>query len=291
MTKHLPIRWLEETDSTQNELARHISEYDNLSVVAARFQTAGRGQRGNTWVAAKGENLTFSMLLKFGQEGIPNLDSGDQFIITRAATLGVLTYLDGKGIPCKIKWPNDIYYRNRKICGMLIENVLDESKRSYTVFPIKDTSKSKAAQDFTDPVVKDQISLAFHPCLSLIDDDQVLSVVHVGQLCGRAHLQRSPSDDQAVCAAYQVNCSLIGFFREEFPVECDVGADHFAADGTSGDYIGAFKDKVFIVLPAAGDAVIFTDRPVDLIDIFAAGFLVQAVDVLCNHTFQLACPL
>ena len=136
MTKHLPIRWLEETDSTQNELARHISEYDNLSVVAARFQTAGRGQRGNTWVAAKGENLTFSMLLKFGQEGIPNLDSGDQFKITRAATLGVLTYLDGKGIPCKIKWPNDIYYRNRKICGMLIENVLDGKSLKHSIIGI-----------------------------------------------------------------------------------------------------------------------------------------------------------
>ena len=73
MTKQLPIRWLEETDSTQNELARHISDYDNLSVVAARFQTAGRGQRGNSWVADKGENLTFSILLKFGQDRIPHL--------------------------------------------------------------------------------------------------------------------------------------------------------------------------------------------------------------------------
>ena len=112
-----------------------------------------------------------------------------------------------------------------------IENVLDESKRSYTVFPIKDTSKSKAAQDFTDPVMKDQIGLTFHPGLSLVDDDQVLSVVDVGQLGGGAHLQGSASYDEAVGAADQVNGALIGFFREEFPVEGNIGADQLATGG------------------------------------------------------------
>ena len=50
MDNKVVIRWLDETDSTQEEVRRHILEYDNLSVVAAGFQTAGRGQRGNTWL-------------------------------------------------------------------------------------------------------------------------------------------------------------------------------------------------------------------------------------------------
>lgn len=133
MTQRMPILWLDETDSTQNELARHISDYDNLSVVAARLQTAGRGQRGNKWLASKGKNLTFSMLLKFGQGPLPILRASDQFKITKAATLGVLSYLDSAGIECMIKWPNDIYHRNKKICGMLIENVLDGNNVSYSI--------------------------------------------------------------------------------------------------------------------------------------------------------------
>lgn len=125
MVEKVEIRWVEETDSTQDEVRRHIQEYDNLSVVAAEFQTAGRGQRGNTWLARKGENLTFSMLLKFGGNCFSPLKATDQFLITKAATIGVAGYLEGKGINCSIKWPNDIYFHDKKICGMLIENVLE----------------------------------------------------------------------------------------------------------------------------------------------------------------------
>ena len=81
--------------------------------------------------------------------------------------------------------------------------------------------------------MKEQVGFAFHPGLSFIDDDQVLSVVHVGQLGGRAHLQGGASDDQAIGTADQVDGALVGFFREKFAVEGDIGTDHFAADGTS----------------------------------------------------------
>ena len=125
MAKRSPIVWLEETDSTQNVFLGHVSEYDNLTVVAAKMQTAGRGQRGNRWFAEKGENLTFSMLLKFGPGGLPFLRAAEQFRISVAATLGIASYLDACGIGSTVKWPNDIYVRNRKICGMLIENQLE----------------------------------------------------------------------------------------------------------------------------------------------------------------------
>ncbi|MBR5176317.1 MAG: biotin--[Bacteroidales bacterium] len=124
MADKLNIRWMEETDSTQEEVRRHFSEYDNLSVAAAILQTAGRGQRGNTWHSRGGENLTFSMVLRFGEEGFPALSANKSFLITKAATLAVAKYLNEKGIACSIKWPNDIYVRNKKICGMLIENTL-----------------------------------------------------------------------------------------------------------------------------------------------------------------------
>lgn len=136
MDEKVNIRWVEETDSTQDEVRRHIPEYDNLSVTAAEFQTAGRGQRGNTWLARKGENLTFSMLIKFGGDDFPPLKAADQFLITKAATIGVAGYLEGKGINCSIKWPNDIYIRDKKICGMLIENVLEGEYLAYSIVGI-----------------------------------------------------------------------------------------------------------------------------------------------------------
>ena len=115
----MQIKWFEELDSTNDELLRHISAYDNLSVVAALRQTAGRGQRGNRWLSAGGENLTFSILLR--PEALP---SAEFMALTYLATLAVKGWLCRQGVPAEIKWPNDIYVGKRKICGMLVENRL-----------------------------------------------------------------------------------------------------------------------------------------------------------------------
>ena len=120
MENKIRIMWLAEADSTNNVLLRHIRDYDNLSVVAAVKQTAGRGQRGNRWVSAPGDNLTFSLLLK--PEGLP---AREVMALTCLATLAVRDILRETGVPAVIKWPNDIYVGKRKICGMLVENGLE----------------------------------------------------------------------------------------------------------------------------------------------------------------------
>lgn len=121
MKEEVDILWLDEVDSTNNEALRHISELDNLSVIAAVHQTSGRGQRGNSWLTHAGKNMTFSMVVKFGDGALPPLEASRQFVLTRCVTLGVSDYLESEGIDCSVKWPNDIYVRNKKICGMLIE--------------------------------------------------------------------------------------------------------------------------------------------------------------------------
>ncbi len=136
MKEEVDIQWLEEVDSTNNEALRRICELDSLSVVAAVHQTAGRGQRGNSWLTHAGENLTFSMVMKFGDGAFPPLEASRQFVITRRVTLGVADYLESEGIGCAVKWPNDIYVRNRKICGMLIENTLRGSFLAASVIGI-----------------------------------------------------------------------------------------------------------------------------------------------------------
>ena len=120
----MTIIWLDTVDSTQNEVQRQADTLDNLSVIAAIRQTSGRGQRGNRWHSPAGENLTFSVLLRPGEDGIPELPAGRQFLISQVATLAVRGLLQEAGIPSSVKWPNDIYVGDRKICGMLVENAL-----------------------------------------------------------------------------------------------------------------------------------------------------------------------
>ncbi len=114
---------LERTDSTNNELRRMLKEgYDEegLTVVSTDDQYAGRGQKGNSWESEPGKNLSFSFLVhpRF-------MTASRQFIISQAMALAVLRVLNrmvGKGEETfTVKWPNDIYNGDRKVCGTLIE--------------------------------------------------------------------------------------------------------------------------------------------------------------------------
>ena len=117
------ILWLETADSTNSELRRRIAGLDNLSIVAAREQTAGRGQGTHTWFSTPGRNLTFSILYRFGDAYA--LAASDAILITQVTTLAIRDYLLGHGVRARIKWPNDIWVEDRKICGILIENTLE----------------------------------------------------------------------------------------------------------------------------------------------------------------------
>lgn len=102
------------------------------TIVATEHQTAGRGQRGNSWEAAAGQNLTFSVLLK------PSfLQIQEQFylnIITSLAIYDLLTELLPSG--AFIKWPNDIYFYQQKLGGILIENTLKNASIEWSVIGI-----------------------------------------------------------------------------------------------------------------------------------------------------------
>ena len=120
------ILWLDTVDSTNSELRKRISSFDNLSIVATREQTAGRGQGTHTWFATPGRNLTFSILYRF--EGVCALAASDALLITQVTTLALRDYLLARGVQARIKWPNDIWVEDRKICGILIENTMTEGR-------------------------------------------------------------------------------------------------------------------------------------------------------------------
>jgi BirA family biotin operon repressor/biotin-[acetyl-CoA-carboxylase] ligase len=138
------IMWLDSVDSTNDEAARRISDIDNLSVLSARDQFRGRGQRGNSWSSAPGENLTFSIILKYAMseldainsDYLPPLQTYDQFAVSEVAALSVTDFLAECGISAKIKWPNDIYVDGRKICGILIENSIRGKNLTHSIVGI-----------------------------------------------------------------------------------------------------------------------------------------------------------
>lgn len=106
-----------------NTLASELSEKNNLpegTVIITPNQTAGRGQRGNSWQTTAGLNLTLSILLK------PSfLSVKDQFHLTLVTSLAVYDYLVSTSLNgIKIKWPNDMLIGPKKVGGILIENTL-----------------------------------------------------------------------------------------------------------------------------------------------------------------------
>ena len=104
------------------------AELQHKEVWASRFQSAGKGQKGNVWCSDDGANLTFSIFIR--HEDIP---ASRQFVISQAVSLGVCDYLSSKGVETSIKWPNDIYVGDCKICGILISNTVGGSLLKDTV--------------------------------------------------------------------------------------------------------------------------------------------------------------
>lgn len=126
---------LKEVDSTNNFLKNTLSNSKPLpdgTVIMAESQYAGRGQQQNRWHSEAGKNLTFSILLKPSFLTISN-----QFDLTRAISLGVYDALFPLlGNSLKIKWPNDIYYNDMKLGGMLIENSIQGSQIKFAIIGI-----------------------------------------------------------------------------------------------------------------------------------------------------------
>jgi len=108
--------------SSTNEYLRNLMDDQTLpdgTVVIAAVQHRGKGYGQNVWISEKGQNLTFSLLI------YPDFLSADnQFLVSKAISLGITDYLEKFTDMVSIKWPNDIFVGNRKICGILIENDL-----------------------------------------------------------------------------------------------------------------------------------------------------------------------
>jgi BirA family biotin operon repressor/biotin-[acetyl-CoA-carboxylase] ligase len=125
---------LESVDSTNN-YAKELLAKERIpegTIVIATEQHSGRGQMGNTWKAEPGKNLTLSVI--FYPEF---LDADKQFYLNMAVALAVKDFCESVlRDEIKIKWPNDIYWRDKKLGGILIENTITGSRISSSVVGI-----------------------------------------------------------------------------------------------------------------------------------------------------------
>ena len=126
---------IDETSSTNEYLKEILSDNNLLEglAVVAKYQNSGKGQGENSWESECDKNLTFSLLLK------PKfIEAEHMFMVSKIISLGIINYLNSLNPESifTIKWPNDIYYNNKKLAGILIENSLWGSKLNYSIIGI-----------------------------------------------------------------------------------------------------------------------------------------------------------
>ncbi len=123
---------LDTVDST-NRYVREldITEDVDMLVCVADYQTAGRGQGTNTWESERGKNLLFSVKVKPHK-----VAPAQQFILSEACALALKDVLDTLVDHITLKWPNDIYWNDRKLSGTLIETALAAGGIRQCVFGV-----------------------------------------------------------------------------------------------------------------------------------------------------------
>ncbi len=147
---------LEETDSTNRYLKQLVREErpEEGSLVIADYQTEGRGQMGNSWYSGRGDNLLFSLLIYPRQ-----LPANESFILSRVTSLALKNLLDSFTDDIRIKWPNDIYWKDKKIAGILIENDIQGKEIDNTVIGIGlNVNQQIFPVDLANPVSMRQIT-------------------------------------------------------------------------------------------------------------------------------------
>ena len=157
--------FIEQTNSTNTLLKELIAKGQEPDFIYAGYQTAGRGQTGNSWESEKGKNLICSILLP------PNKNL---YFLNIAVSVAILRLFDE---PLTIKWPNDIYWKDKKLAGILLENAIIGNEVKYTIAGIGlNVNQTKFVSDAPNPVSLKQISGKEYAIDSLMQD--LLEAVH-----------------------------------------------------------------------------------------------------------------
>ena len=153
-------------DSTNSWVASNETDLASPSLVWSQAQTQGRGQRGNSWESEPGKNITASLI--FHPENFPAIR---QFEISEAVALAIVDFLASYGVEAHIKWPNDIYVGDKKICGILVEHVVTGKNITRTIAGVGiNINQEEFKSDAPNPVSLLQISGRQHDLEKAIEN-------------------------------------------------------------------------------------------------------------------------
>jgi len=167
ITLGAPLIELSSIDSTNIYAISQIKQQMAVtgSCYRAQYQTQGKGQQGRVWTSEKGENLLCSYVLSLNdiQKGFKkeaNWVPDDQIGLSFAVSLGVWDFFSKlAGDETRIKWPNDLYWRDRKAGGILIENTVRGNIWSWSVIGIGiNINQTNFDADIVQPVSLKQIT-------------------------------------------------------------------------------------------------------------------------------------
>ena len=151
----ITIHRVDSLQSTNTHMRQHADAFGHGDVLVVREQTAGRGQRGNTWEAEPGRNLTFSVMLR------PHaIRPADAFLLSMLTARAIACTLSRiLGVDVQLKWPNDIYVGDRKLAGILIENTFSGSLYDRAVLGVGlNVNQTVFISDAPNPVSMAQIA-------------------------------------------------------------------------------------------------------------------------------------
>lgn len=161
-------QYIEQTPSTNALLWERIRKENLPDGFALRtdFQTAGKGQVGNSWEAEAGKNVLFSMVLS------PTKIAPDkQFLLSQLVSVAIKQVLESYVEDITVKWPNDIYWKEMKLGGILIENLLQGKSIRTSVIGIGiNVNQEVFLSDAPNPISLIQITGKSLDCQLLFAD-------------------------------------------------------------------------------------------------------------------------
>jgi len=137
---------LETVDSTNSyaaDLIKTTQVVEGLTVLS-KSQIKGRGQRSSVWTSENEKNLTFTTIF------FPALNVKHSFYLSIVASLSVSKALRDLNLQAEIKWPNDILVNRKKICGILIENVISGKEIGSSLIGIGINVNQESFNDLPD---------------------------------------------------------------------------------------------------------------------------------------------
>jgi len=148
---------LDSVDSTNNyamALVREGMATHGMAIIA-KEQTAGKGQRGKNWQTEPGQNIAISLILN-----TDHCRTDQQFFVSMLVALGACDFLKSFAPgEITIKWPNDLYWRDRKAGGILIETVFKGNNWNWAIVGIGiNINQTNFDPDLPNPVSLQQIT-------------------------------------------------------------------------------------------------------------------------------------